>query len=64
MVTSNTIYRETVKLLLLWRALEDTRTSNTAKSTRTVLNLEWSQDVFVYSHVRYHNCTFHSNTKT
>jgi len=31
-----------------------------AESTRTALNLEMT----VYSHVRYYNCTFHSNMKT
>jgi len=42
--------------------LEDRRTSNTAESTRTVLNLEWGQYVVVIR-TRYHNCTFHPNMK-
>jgi len=50
-------------LLLLWRAQEDSRTSNTAESTRTALILERDWDVFVYLRVRYHNCTFHFSTK-
>ena len=47
MVTSNTVYWETVRLLLLRRVLEDSRTSNMAESTRTALNFEWGQDVSV-----------------
>ena len=54
--------RETVRWLLLWRELEDSRTSNTAKSTQTAHNLEWDQDVCLFTH-DYHNCIFHSNTK-
>jgi len=48
MVTPNTVYFESVRLLLLWRVLEDNRTSNMVKSKRKVLNLEQRQDVFVY----------------
>ena len=46
------VYWETVRFLLLCKALRDSRTSNTAEPTRTALNLEREIDMSVYSHVR------------
>ena len=43
-------------------AIEDAG-RNMAETTGMVLTLVRGLDVSVYSHVRYHNCTFYQNTK-